>query len=379
MKNGVFVILLCAVLALLSGCQTMKKKVYYSVDNWAVRENAVPRYYAMYDVFFVYPSMFKNPEETYLNWTKNYCKDYKISDFITDYVRSQTVAIFDIEENMKVRGNTQANKSELGRKVRIFAPLVHQVEHGKYIETLRDGSYAKKGSLLQEGIDDTLKALEFYLKCYHDKGRPFVIVGQGQGAVDAYEAMKRCRKVNPKNGFVAAYFVGLPHTSMEKINKDFNRRGISAGVNEYDTGVILAWNPRGRHLEDSLLTDEDSYAINPMHWSIDGTVSPSSMDKGTSFFDYLADRENREGKHEDKAEPVFEILNLTEAYVDRGVLIFNEKELLHHFEKEIVDENELHCHLFSLFNKNIVANAESRVVQYLYKRLWHRETESADK
>ncbi len=378
MKQRVLFLMLVAFLTLLSGCATSKKKIYYSIENWAVRDNAVPRYYAIYDVFFIYPSMVQNQNETYLNWTKQYVTDHKISDFIASYVNSQTVDIFDTEDNFKFKKENAGKINDIGRKVRIFAPLVHQVEHGKYIEALREGNYASRKSLVRRGIDDTLKALEHYFKNYHKKGRPFVLVGQGQGAVDIYEAMKRCRKVNPSNGFVAAYLIGLPHTSMEKINKDFNSRGISAGVNEYDTGVVLAWNPRGKHIEDSLLTDDDSYAINPIHWDIDGTVTDMGDDLGSSFFDYDADIENRQEEADGHIETTIELKNFTEAYVDRGVLIFNDEVLIHNFPHVIVDEEKLHFHLYSLFNKNIVANAERRVIQYLYKRLWHRENVSKD-
>lgn len=378
MMHRVCLFLFCAVMLLIAGCATSKKGVYYSIDNWAVRDNAVPQYFALYDVFFVYPSMIENPEETYLNWSKNCIKNTPVSDFVMEYVTSQAVDIFDTEENLKVRNENRGKARDIGRKVRIFAPFVHQVEHGKYIEEIRAGTYASKGSLVQRGVEDTLKALEHYLKYYHKKGRPFVLVGQGQGAVDLYEAMKRCRKINPSNGFVAAYFVGLPHTSMEKINRDFNKRGIFAGVNEYDTGVILAWNVRGRHVEDSIFTDDDSFAINPISWRIDGTVADKSMDKGTSFFDFTAYKENLENELGEMVEPTFPFNNFTEVYVDRGVVLFNEKTLVNQFGDAIVDEEKLHCHLYSLFNKNIVANAERRVIQYLYKQLWHRENVSVD-
>ena len=103
MKQRVLFLMLVAFLTLLSGCATSKKKIYYSIENWAVRDNAVPRYYAIYDVFFIYPSMVQNQNETYLNWTKQYVTDHKISDFIASYVNSQTVDIFDTEDNFKFK------------------------------------------------------------------------------------------------------------------------------------------------------------------------------------------------------------------------------------------------------------------------------------
>ena len=51
MKKVALFLLYLALLALLPGCASFKKEVYFTIDNWAVRENAVPRYYAVYDVY----------------------------------------------------------------------------------------------------------------------------------------------------------------------------------------------------------------------------------------------------------------------------------------------------------------------------------------
>ena len=379
MNHRVLSLSMCAVLFIFAGCATSKRGVYYSIDSWAVRDNAVPQYYALYDVFFVYPSMIENPDITYINWTKTNNDKSRIFDVITDYVNSQAVDIFDTEGNKIYKAEHNAKKMDIGRKVRIFSPFIHQVEHGKYIEEIRTGNYLHRGSPVQRGIEDTLRAFEHYFKSYHKKGRPFVLVGQGQGAVDIYEAMKRCRKITPSNGFVAAYLTGLPHVTMEQINKDFNKRGIYAGVNEYDTGVILAWNVRGKHVENSIFTDEDSYAINPLSWRIDGTVADMNMDMGSNLFDFKPDMENSSNEAGAKRNTIIEMGRFTETYVDRGVVIFDDMALRHlTSEKAILDEESLHCHLYSLFNKNIVTNAEKRVIQYQYKQLWHRENISVD-
>lgn len=362
MKKGIVIALAGVALSLLSGCSMFNKGVYYSIDNWVIRDNAVPRYFALYDVFYVYPSMIDNPEITYLNWSKG-----TISDMIYSFVTSQTTDIFDTAKQASHRDHAQ-RAEDVGRKVRVFSPFVHQVEHGKYIEAIK-GNYTGRKSPLRPGIDDTVKALEHYFKYYHKKGRPFILVGQGQGAVDLYEAMKRCRKVKPSNGFVAAYFTGLPRISMLKINKDFNSRNIYAGVNEYDTGVVLAWNAREDITEESFMTDSNSYSINPINWRIDGMLAQQSEDKGSSFYDFHAqDILHRKVKH----------INLTDAYVDQGVLVFNEEQIHRMFEGARLGECEFQTNLYSLYNMNIVWNAEKRVQQYLYKKSWHKENVSKD-
>ncbi len=361
MKKGIVIVLICSALFLLSGCAMFDKGLYYSIDNWVIRDNAVPRYYAMYDVFYVYPSMVNNPEITYINWTKD-----NIGDSIYNFTVTQTSDIFDIAHNAYKREHE--NNTDRGSMVRIFSPFIHQVEHGKYIEAIK-GNYTSRKSPLRPGINDTVKALEHYFKYYHKKGRPFILVGHGQGAVDLYEAMKKCRKVNPSNGFVAAYFTGLPRISMQKINKDFNSRNIYAGVNEFDTGVVLVWNARPNVNEDSIFIDKNSFSINPVNWRIDGTIAQKSDDKGASVYNFVTD---------DLTVRKYKYQNLCDAYVDQGVLVFNEKQVRERFQDAILGECDFQTNLYSLFNMNVVWNAEMRVMQYLYKQLWHREHVSKD-
>ena len=370
--KSLLVTIICVVAAMLSGCATSKNALYYSVDNWVIRDNAVPRYYAIYDVFYVYPSMVENPEVTYINWTKD-----NINETILNYARSQTSDIFDTTLNIRIKAENKAKIKDIGSRVRIFCPYVHQLEHGKYIETIKRADYASRKSPLRNGINDTLKALEHYFKYYHKKGRPFILVGQEQGAVDLYEAMKRCSKVKPSNGFVAAYFTGLPHTSKQKIYDDFHRRGISAGVGEFDTGVILAWNARTGHAVKPLLTSVNDYVINPINWRTDGAVAKKEDDKGTLFYDYLAPNEiNLEDeKKPDTAVPVD---NLCDAYIDNGVLLVNEEQIRDAFPHVILGEGVFHSHMDSMFNKNVVYNAEQRVLQYLYKQRWNKANVSKD-
>jgi hypothetical protein len=95
---------------------------YYNVDSWYVRQNAVPQYFAPYDVFY----MFSEPYD-----------DGKMSITNRDFTVKQTELF--------------------GKKVRVFAPLC------------RDA-------------DDAETALDWYLDNYHDPDRPFVFLGEGEGA-----------------------------------------------------------------------------------------------------------------------------------------------------------------------------------------------------
>lgn len=332
-----------AIMVLLAGCFSVSP--YSKMDNWVLRQNAVPRYFATYDLIYLYPSMMNNPDIRYINWTKP-----PLGEEIYNYSVSQTTAL-------------------CGNKVRVFAPFIHQTEYNRYMEILK-GDKLGKHPELKPGIKDTVAALDWYFKHYHKKSRPFIIVGQGQGALILYEAMKRCKKINPKNGFVAAYFTGLPRKTMEQINKDFKRRGIYAGVNEYDTGVILSWNAQSQFDPKSLFTTPDGYVINPITWRIDCQEATALQDAGSAFYDFEAPKITLRTKT---------FKNLCDAHVeaDRGVLIYNDEQVRQMFPEAKMDEGTFRGNLYSLFLPNILVNADKRVQQYLHKLQWNRQGEPA--
>ena len=366
MKRAILISMLAAVASVFTGCiSSQKKALYYSMDNWVIRQNAVPRYFAVYDVFYVYPTMLDNSRVTYLNWSKP-----PLYDDIYNYTSTQTTEIFDTAANMKHKGERAAS-FEVGSKVRVFAPFVHQVEYTKYMDLIKDDNYAGRKSPLRPGIKDTLRALNHYLKYYHKKGRPFILYGQGQGAIDLYEAMRRCPKVKPSNGFVAAYFTGIPRLTMEKINKDFNRRGIYAGVDEYSTGVVLSWNIQTKYNPESPFIMPYGYVINPINWRIDSMEATIEEDKGSSFYDFNAE-------HISEKKLIGEHLSSAEIEIDRGVLMVDEQQLVDFFPNIKLGEGEFRGNIYSLFGRNVVENAEKRVLQYLYKSLWHKEKVSRD-
>lgn len=147
MKKRILVI--GAALALLIvGCNSARP--YYNIDNWYVRQNAVPQYFARYDVFYLHPEFYVGMVQSISNH---------------DYTVKYTSDLF-------------------GKKVRIFAPLCRKAE-------------------------DAEEALEWYLDNYHDSGRPFVFIGEGEGR----KMLKPLIEDSWKQGLVS-YHWGRPTTNM---------------------------------------------------------------------------------------------------------------------------------------------------------------------
>ena len=143
-----------------AGCQT---NPYTYSDNWVVRQNATPKYFAEYDVFYVYPAL-----QTPMMWETN--KD--AAENIFNYVSFHTTNVF-------------------GKKVRVFAPLVHQLPQEEYDAILNSPGYKNPWkTALKPGIQDTIMALRFYLENYQKDEQPFIMLGHGQGALYLYEALK---------------------------------------------------------------------------------------------------------------------------------------------------------------------------------------------
>lgn len=119
MKTGRILAIVIALAA--AGCSSTDDP-YFIKDHWYVRQNATPQYFATYDVFYMFPEMYDGGPVSATNY---------------DYIVKQTV-------------------DQFGKKVRVFAPLCHD----------------------EDEVED---ALDWYLDNYHDRGRPFVFMGEGEG------------------------------------------------------------------------------------------------------------------------------------------------------------------------------------------------------
>lgn len=133
------------------GCSSVRP--YASRSSWVMRQNAVPQYFAAYDVFYVYPVQ---PEESV--WAS----------------KAGATALYD---DVKQRAC-----GALGKRVRVFAPCVRE----------------------SAAATDAAEALAHYLKSYHDAERPFHVLLEGRD--EAFEAAFRKeagKKLSEGTGFVS--------------------------------------------------------------------------------------------------------------------------------------------------------------------------------
>lgn len=323
MIRKLFPLLLFAAAVLFSGCAT--ESPYRKFDNWALRQNAVPRHFAYYDLFFVFPNVVPSEDSGYLNWTK-----HGVAELIHEYTTFQTAHCF-------------------SNKVRVFAPFVHQISPSVYRKFLATPYEKLEETPLWYAVRDAADALHYYLKNYHRPGRPFILYGQGEGARILYEALKLCDDITPETGFVAAYFAGLVLPA-EQIARDFRKRGIRLASGEFDTGVILAWNT-----QDQIPVAPGSFVVNPLNWSTAPGIVPASANVYSVFSDPDADPHSRMKEFKIPAYCGAEI-------TASGSLASVFKPGTKHPVSGLAE--------YGLFTGNIVVNAEKRVRQYIYKSQW---------
>lgn len=126
---------------------------YVHIDTWLMRDNAVPQYFAKYDIFFLHRAGF----------------DWELHD-------TRLVALYD-SLKMKV-------KEPFGRKARVFAPLLHD----------------------DVAVDEAELALKYYLDTFHDPGRPYAIFVEGRNENFVSNFVDECSSLMKReNGF--AYFI----------------------------------------------------------------------------------------------------------------------------------------------------------------------------
>ncbi len=138
-------IILLAFGMLWGGCRS---DLYSHADKWLLRDNAVPRYAARYDVIYVGPNIYNEGD---------------------DLLEMHSKAV-------------RESREKFSDKVRYFAPLVNNRR-------------------------DFALAMKRYLRLYHGRGeRPFVLIGQGDGGrlLHAYFLDNERKLV--KRGLIGEYY-----------------------------------------------------------------------------------------------------------------------------------------------------------------------------
>ena len=300
---------------------------YSDAGNWVINQNNKQN--TEFDVFYIYPTISKSDTELLFDWSKS-----KNNVFAHDFSNAQTC-----DFNSK--------------KVRIFAPFVRQAELDTALADI-DKMKTMKGdyhvSMASYGIDDTKEALKYYLKHYNN-GRPYILFGHSQGAVDLLFAMK---EIHLDNNFMAAYIIGHPNATKEELTFD----GISPASGKDDLRVIITWNTQRKGAENKYFSTKNAYVINPLNWRTDEKSACRLRNLTSSFFDL-------EAKSKDKQ--IIRAHFITGAKIDKenGVLLVNlpKREEFDKYSK-FAGEGVYHSFDVWAFSGAIAKNAEQRYKAY---------------
>lgn len=320
------------VCGLLAGCATPQSP-YLSVENWVIRQNAVPSYFASYDLVFIYPYIEKS-EDRY----PSVPSDRESSAYLHDFTAFVTQEPF-------------------GKKVRVFAPIVHRTKDRQFAALLSPELEAWDKTVIGPSVCETIEAIRFYLQTYHQPGHPYVLLGHGQGALYIQEALKELKdEVLPSDGFVAAYLPNLPEVAFRQLGVDFEEGDIRLARGKLDTGVVAAWR-----IETGSATNRQAGVsgfgavdvMNPLNWSVRQSAS-SDLCLGAYYYDCA----NTNVLSRKVVVPKF---CRAEPDGSNGVL---------RVTADARPDLPLTGETIAPFLGNIVENAASRVFRYRCKRRW---------
>ena len=314
-----------------SGCITdFSASAYSDPDSWVVCDTEKSN--APYDLFYLYPALAGKAESPEMEWKNNPALQKKIIGF----VHAQTDGIF-------------------GKEVRVFAPYVHQLTYASVSGIMKKGALTTaEWTKFERGMKETLAAFRHYLRHY-SKGRPYILLGHSQGAMDLYYLMEHCPEIKTENGFVAAYLIGLPHAKQEQIKQDFGTR-VKTAQNADDPGVVAVWNTQNAEADASFLAGKGTYCINPLNWRTDSVPAGREKHLLAYFYDY------RDGSVKTQK-------NMFGAKVDpaRGVLIVDLPSNSVWDAHAFMGPGIFHMNDVWFFAGNLRANAEHRV------QLWKKK------
>ena len=249
--------LLC--LAVLGCCAVLFAVEYSDKANWVIRDDAPATETQTFDVFYVYPTLFASRKKELMDWS-----DPKLAAKTSGFVRAQTTELF--------QGG-----------VRVFAPYVRQLEYGRILKITEDMPVER--TKLRYGIEDTADAFKYYLE-HHNGGRPYILLGHSQGAIDLYFLLKNTPAITVERGFVAAYLPGLPKITKTRFERDLAGRGIFPAADADGLGAVIVWNTQSAGAKNPYFTGPGTLCINPLNWRTDAAPAGKEENIEAFFYDY---------------------------------------------------------------------------------------------
>ncbi|MCQ2753902.1 MAG: DUF3089 domain-containing protein [bacterium] len=308
---------------------------YSNPINWVINSNTKEN--TEYDIFYIYPTIFATEKTALFDWS-----DEQNSKKAKKYANAQT-SIFNQKET------------------RVFAPFVRQLDFVSilsYIDELKSSSnidYHKTNA--KYGIQDTIDALNYYLEHYN-QGRPFILLGHSQGAIDLLFAMK---EVDLGKNFLAAYLIGCPNTSKEFLRA----KDTKLAQRKNDLGVIITWNSQKENTTNNYFSTPNGYVINPLNWRTDEKPASRFRNSKSEFYNYI--------------DNTFTIkTHFTGAKVDKknGVLLVDMPTKSRYDTEGLFGEGIYHTSDVWAFSNAISKNAEVRFRAY---KKWLKKQEACKK
>jgi hypothetical protein len=302
---------------------------YRKQENWVICEAEKPD--TDFDVFYVYPTLFADKKQPLMRWKDNPKLCAKTLGFAT------------------------AQTGIFGDKARVFAPFVRQLEYHRCLKELKLGRDWIDSDGIVPGVLDTIAAFRYYLENFN-QGRPYILAGHSQGAMDIYKMMRIAATVRPDHGFIAAYLPGLPRLSREDIAIDFAKRGLVPASGAEDLGVIIVWNTQAPGIDNPRFTGNKTFCINPLNWRTDATPADKTENVGAFFYDY------RNGS-------ICTVPNFCGARIDtgRGALLVDLPVNSEYDAKGFMGQGVFHMNDIWFFAGNIRENAKLRVKKWKEK------------
>ena len=312
----------------LSGCAVVPETNPYSERScWVICDD--DRTDGAYDVFYIYPTLAGKAPGREAEWEN----DPRLRKKTAAFSRTQAYGIF-------------------GGNVRVFVPYVHQLTYASVKKIMAARPLTKEEwPAFERGMKESLAAFRYYLKHYN-RGRPYILLGHSQGAMDLYYVMEHCKEIRAEKGFVAAYLPGLPHVTTAQIERDFGNRIVPAR-NGDDIGVIAVWNTQNAEADVSFMAGKGVYCINPLNWRTDAVPAGKNQHLGAYLYDYRKNAaQEKKNMFGAKVDP------------DRGVLLVDLPSNSVWDAKGFMGRGIFHMNDVWFFAGNIRANADHRI------RIW---------
>ena len=222
---------------------------YTSSRSWVHRQTSPSK---PVDVFFVYPTIYSGEYPGNMN-----LDNQRLRDIAEKYILKAYAGAY----------RSQAN---------LFMPYYRQMSMAK----LDPDSDIFKSPYFLVGYKDVSLAFDYYMKNLNN-GRPFILAGHSQGAMQLITLMgERFKNRSLQNKFVAAYLIGYSVTK-----QDYRRYPwFKAAKKENDTGVIISYNTQTPGTIGSPVLLKHAVGINPLNWKTDQTPAPANLCRGAVFY-----------------------------------------------------------------------------------------------